>query len=85
MNEKQGIDLLTAIERHYEISLSPEIHNHIENIGSIQCKDALGSPGIQSLFTPSTREDHPWTVGRLYGAVLEQLSKSPTMQFLGRK
>jgi hypothetical protein len=85
VNEKQGIDLLTAIERHYEIHLSPEIHNYIDNLGSIQCKDTVESPVIQSLFASSTLEDHQWTVGRLYRAVLEQLSKSPTMQFLGRK
>jgi hypothetical protein len=85
LNEKQGIDLLIAIERHYGIRLSPEIHNHIQNIGSIQCKDTDESPVIQSLFASSTLEDHPWTVGRLYRVVLEQLSQSPPLQFLGRE
>ncbi|WP_348263656.1 hypothetical protein P8935_03635 [Telmatobacter sp. DSM 110680] len=84
LNDKTGVNVLSAIERHYEIRLSPEIHNHIQNIESIQCKDADEHPVIQSLFAPSTREEHPWTVGLLYRTVLEQLSKLPTVQFLGR-
>ena len=85
LNEKTGIDVLTAIEEHYEIRLSPEIHNHIQNVGSFECKDTDEFPVIQSLLVSAKPDEYPWTVGRLYKVVLEQLSKSPTLQFIGSK
>jgi hypothetical protein len=85
VNEKTGVELLIAIERRYEIRLSPEIHNQIQDIASIQCKDADESPVIQTLLGSSRPEDHPWTVGRLYRAVLEELSGVPQSQLAPRE
>jgi hypothetical protein len=75
VNGKTGIDLLIAIEQHYGIRLSPEIHKALQEFGSVQCKDADEPPVIQSLFASSGAEDHPWTVGKLYRIVLEELSE----------
>jgi acyl carrier protein len=85
VNTKTGVELLIAIERRYGIRFPPEIHDHIEEIASIQCKDADEPPVIQSLLGSSRPEGHPWTVGRLYRAVLEELSRVPQSQVTPRE
>jgi acyl carrier protein len=71
---KRALELLGAIEVHFGIQLSPEIHTRFQEIGSIQAKNE--SPVVQSLFAGSRQDDNPLTVGRLYKAVLEQLNST---------
>ena len=76
LDGRRAIEVLNAIEGHFGIHLSPEIHHQFENIPSGLSKGSDSSPVLQSLMGTAIREDHPWTVGRLYKAALEELNRT---------
>ena len=77
LNEKQVISVGIAIEQHFGIRLSAEVADQLQDMYAFQSENSDKGPVIQALFAPAESVDHPWTVGWLYRAVLEELSKLP--------
>jgi hypothetical protein len=78
-----GINILKAIECHYQIGLSADI---FERIGcSIPPNDRDEPPVIQSLLGGPMSEEHPITVGQLYKVVLQELHGIPERSQVDRR
>lgn len=77
LNEKKAISVGTAIEQRFGIRLSPEIHKHLQDVGSFQYQDSDKDPVIQPLFGSAKSAAHSWTAGWLYRAILEEISQLP--------
>ena len=74
---KHGIELLSAVERHYGIEFEPELYERMETGELIRSGGTDESPVIQTLFGSSVPTSPSITVGQLYKAVLQGMSKLP--------
>lgn len=72
---KHGLEPLKAVERHYGIGFKPELYEQTQTEGLIRSEDTDESPVIQSLLGSSAPTGHPFTVGQLYKAALQGLSR----------
>src|ERR1700739_1184796 len=77
---RHGVDLLKAIERHYGIEFSTEIHDRVQSDRVGGSEDPDESSVVQTLFGNSTQTDKSFTVGQLYRAMLLELSQLPEIQ-----
>jgi hypothetical protein len=77
ITERNGIDLLRGIEKHYGIEFTSEFYDRIRSECLIHSKNEDEPPMIQPLFTTSLSHGLSFTVGQLYKAVLQGLSKRP--------
>jgi acyl carrier protein len=71
---RHAADLLNAIESHFGIQFPAAIRNDLREAATVRCPDE--SPVVESLFASLRQDETPWTVGRLYKAVLEQLNRT---------
>ncbi len=76
ITERHGIDLLKAIEIHYGIEFSTDSYERMHSECLLH-SDTDESPLIQPLFGTSVSEGRSFTVGQVYKAVLQELSKRP--------
>ena len=77
LSGKIGINLLKAIESHFNIALKRELFDRIETCESMNQEDRDEVPVIQSLLGRPIPEEDPITVGQLYRVVLQELHARP--------
>jgi hypothetical protein len=71
-----GVNLLKAIEGHYEMGFTSDLYDRIER-GRPILRETRDAPVIQSLFGGVSAEEHPLTVGQIYRGVLQELHEVP--------
>ena len=74
---KHGIELLSAVERHYGIEFEAELYERMETEAQIRSGGSDESPVIQTLLGSSIPASPSITVGQLYKAVVQGMSELP--------